>query len=138
MPRGSKVNLTVDRGFVLTNPQGQEVWKSESFLGDVSHGVMSNEGNFIIEDSSSEKLWETFKNPTDTILPSQIIERGGVISSRQTETNYSKGRFQLRFQQDGNLVLNTINLPSDYANEPYYASGTTSENEMSSLRTTGK
>ena len=73
-----------------------------------------------------------------THLPSQIMERGGVLSSRQSETNYSKGRFELRLQQDGNLVLNTINLPSDFANEPYYASGTNSENETSRLRAAGK
>ncbi|GMN26596.1 hypothetical protein TIFTF001_001355 [Ficus carica] len=44
----------------------------------------------------------------------------GTLSSRQSEINYSIGRFQPRLEQDGNLVLNTINLPTDYANEPYY------------------
>ncbi|EXB28987.1 hypothetical protein L484_018403 [Morus notabilis] len=35
------------------------------------------------------------------------------------QRNYSKGRVQLRLQNDGSLVLNTVNLPTDYANEPY-------------------
>ncbi|KAL5566493.1 hypothetical protein UlMin_029657 [Ulmus minor] len=126
VPRQSKLNLTSDQGLVLTSLQGQVLWKSEPFgLGDVSQGVMSDSGSFVLQSSSSGTLWESFQDPRDTLLPSQIIERGGLLSSRQSETNYSKGRFQLRLQQDGNLVLNTINLPTDFANNPYYSTSTT-------------
>ncbi|XP_062083423.1 G-type lectin S-receptor-like serine/threonine-protein kinase RLK1 [Humulus lupulus] len=112
-------------GLLLTNPQGQELWKSESIVGDTARGVMSDEGNFIIEDNYSEKLWESFKYPTDTVLPSQVLDIGQVLSSHQSETNFSKGRFQFCLRKDGNVVLKTINLPSDLANEPYYASNIT-------------
>ncbi|KAL5566507.1 hypothetical protein UlMin_029671 [Ulmus minor] len=126
VPRQSKLNLTSDQGLVLTSLQGQELWKSELLgLGDVSHGVMSVSGSFVLQSSSSETLWESFQVPSDTLLPSQVIKKGGKLSSRQSETNYSKGRFQLRLQQDGNLVLNSINLPTDYANSPYYDTKTT-------------
>ncbi|OWM69245.1 hypothetical protein CDL15_Pgr025432 [Punica granatum] len=40
------------------------------------------------------------------------------------ETNFSLGRFQLRLLPDGNVCLNPINLPTDYANEAYYTSHT--------------
>lgn len=92
---------------------------------------MTDQGNFQLQDRSSEKLWQSFDYPTDTILPSQVIDRGGILSSRRSETNFSRGRFQLRLQQDGNLVLNTINLPTDFANTPYYASGTDDETNSS-------
>jgi hypothetical protein len=88
---------------------------------------MSNTGNFAVEDSSFNKIWESFRHPADTLLPTQIMEKGGVVSSRQSETNFSEGRFQLRLLQDGNLVLNSINLPTTYANEAYYQSHTAAD-----------
>ncbi|XP_008243609.2 PREDICTED: G-type lectin S-receptor-like serine/threonine-protein kinase RLK1 [Prunus mume] len=124
-PLGSTVNLTAHSGLVLTSPQGKELWKSETIVGVVANGVFNDTGNFVLEDDSSKKLWESFKNPTDTILPGQIIETGGSLASRQSETNYSKGRFQLRLQQDGNLVLNSINFTTGSTNTPYYGSATT-------------
>ncbi|KAL5567260.1 hypothetical protein UlMin_030424 [Ulmus minor] len=130
-PRSSKLNLTSDPGLLLTNPQGQELWKSETIVGVVDHGVITDEGSFVLVDSNSSKLWETFEHPTDTLLPTQIMNRGGLLSSRQSETNFSKGRFQLRLQGDGDVVLNTINLPTNFANEPYYQSGTTGESNSS-------
>ncbi|KAJ9164410.1 hypothetical protein P3X46_023988 [Hevea brasiliensis] len=81
---------------------------------------MNDNGNFVLQDLNSKNLWETFKNPTDTMLPSQILERGDRLSSRRSETNFSKGRFQFKLQTDGNLVLTTVNLPTDSANYPYY------------------
>ena len=85
---------------------------------------MNNTGNFVLEDSNFNKLWESFKNPPDTLLPTQILERGGVLSSRQSKTNFSKGRFQLWFSD--NLLLSTINLPTNDPNVAYYTAGDSS------------
>ncbi|KAJ6702830.1 G-TYPE LECTIN S-RECEPTOR-LIKE SERINE/THREONINE-PROTEIN KINASE SD2-5, partial [Salix viminalis] len=52
------------------------------------------------------------------------MEAEGIVSSRRTETNFSLGRFQLRFLDDGNLVLNSMNLPTKVAYDAYYTSGT--------------
>ncbi|KAF5447894.1 hypothetical protein F2P56_033411 [Juglans regia] len=132
-PRGSKVGLSSDRGLVLTSPQGEELWTSQNLTGVVASGVMNDTGNFVLRDSSFNKVWESFQDPADTILPTQNMERGGFLSSRQSETKFSKGRFQLRFVQDGNkqkievgtLVLNTINLPTNEPNTPYYVKEST-------------
>ncbi|KAF3974621.1 hypothetical protein CMV_002071 [Castanea mollissima] len=123
VPRGSKVELINDRGLVLTGPQNDELWTSNS-TGTL-FGFMNNTGNFVLQDSNLNSLWESFKDPRDTMLPAQIMERGGVLSSRQSENNFSKGRFQLQLGDDGNLVLHTINLPTDNPNEAYYESQTT-------------
>ncbi|XP_020422979.1 G-type lectin S-receptor-like serine/threonine-protein kinase LECRK3 [Prunus persica] len=124
-PLGSTVNLTAHSGLVLTRPRGEELWKSENIVGVVANGVFNDTGNFVLEDDSSKKLWESFKNPTDTILPGQIIEREGNLASRQSETNYSNGRFQLQLQPDGNLLLNSVNFTTGSTNRPYYVSATT-------------
>jgi hypothetical protein len=131
-PRGSKVELTTSR-LVLTSPQGKELWASKNLTGVVAYGVMKDTGNFVIKDRNSNNLWETFQKPTDTILPTQVMFRGGVLSSRQSETNFSKGRFQLRIIEEGdaqgipegNLVLNTIDLlSSTEPARPYYEKNT--------------
>ncbi|KAB2620265.1 G-type lectin S-receptor-like serine/threonine-protein kinase RLK1 [Pyrus ussuriensis x Pyrus communis] len=95
-PKGSTLKLDASSGLVLNNPHGGEIWKPETTFGVVANGVMNDTGNFVLQDKNSGSLWETFNNPTDTILP-----------------------------DDGNLVLNTINLPTDYANNPYFATDTT-------------
>jgi hypothetical protein len=115
------VDLTEGRGLSLTGPQGEDLWTSfdQSCTSVVAYGVMNDTGNFVLEDSNFNKLWESFHEyPTDTMLPTQIMEREGVLSSRQSETNFYKGRFQLNFGV--NLELNTINLPTVYRNQPYY------------------
>ncbi|XAR62395.1 Non-specific serine/threonine protein kinase [Bertholletia excelsa] len=96
--KGSKVELNRQMGLVLYDPEGKQF------------------------DSSPE--WESFQNPTDTMLPTQILKSGGVLYSRQSENNFTRGRFQFRLLGDGNLVLNTRDVQSDFSYEAYYISGT--------------
>ncbi|CAK7339233.1 unnamed protein product [Dovyalis caffra] len=114
--RGSKVELTADRGLVLKDPQGTEIWQSNFGTGRVAYGVMNDTGNFVLVNINSESpaLWESFSHPTDTLLPTQAMKIEGILSSRKSVTNFSQGRFQFRLLSDGNAVLNPINLPSNY------------------------
>ncbi|KAE8037037.1 hypothetical protein FH972_009663 [Carpinus fangiana] len=118
-PRRSKVEIT-DGGLVLTSPHGEDLWTSQALTGVVAYAVMNDTGNFVLEDSNFDNLWESFKDPTDTMLPTKIMQRGGVLSLRQSETNFSEGRFQLRVNGDSNVVLNTINLPTTLPPKPYF------------------
>ncbi|KAJ6934684.1 hypothetical protein NC651_009628 [Populus alba x Populus x berolinensis] len=131
VPRGSKVELTDDRGLLLAGPQGNLIWTSRILIGAVSSGVMNDTGNFVLQKRNSDRLWESFNNPTDTLLPTQIMEVGGVVSSRRTETNFSLGRFQLRLLDNGNLVLNSMNSPTKLAYDDYYRSGTSDASNSS-------
>uniref|UniRef100_A0A2C9V817 Receptor-like serine/threonine-protein kinase n=1 Tax=Manihot esculenta TaxID=3983 RepID=A0A2C9V817_MANES len=131
-PKGSKLQLTNNGNFTLTGPQGEEIWNPMSRTDGVAYAAMLDDGNFVLSGRDSNYLWESFKNPTDTILPTQELEFGGKLSSKQTEDNYSKGRFQLFMKTDGNLVLRPIGLPTDFPYGAYYKSNTDSADEMNS------
>ncbi|XP_059597508.1 G-type lectin S-receptor-like serine/threonine-protein kinase LECRK3 [Vitis vinifera] len=125
-PEGSKVELTSDGQLILNDPKGDEIWRPQTTLNGVTHAYMLDAGNFALVngDQNSTHVWESFKNPADTVLPTQVLEIGGTVSSRQAESNYSKGRFQLRLLPNGNLVLNTFDLQTNTAYDAYYWSNT--------------
>ncbi|KAK1371206.1 Receptor-like serine/threonine-protein kinase [Heracleum sosnowskyi] len=105
-----------------------EIWTSKPFSGTASSAAFNDTGNFRIVGSESSTLWDTFSNPTDTLLPTQTMGVYGELYSRRTETNFTRGRFQLRLRNDGNLVLNTRNILSDSPYDAYYESGTSDTN----------
>ncbi|GKV42668.1 hypothetical protein SLEP1_g50046 [Rubroshorea leprosula] len=106
---GSRVELS-SNGLVLAAPSGKELWWSNSTqdgTGGVSHAAMLDTGNFVITSRNSNNIWESFQNPTDTILPGQELGLDSILSSAISGTSYKKGRFQLRFTSEA-LVLNQI------------------------------
>ncbi|KAK1267326.1 G-type lectin S-receptor-like serine/threonine-protein kinase RLK1 [Acorus gramineus] len=122
---GSKVTLTREGRLNLTNPSGQEIWASHEGGGAVTHAAMLDNGNFVLATAnSSNNAWESFNQPTDTILPSQELGLGSALLARITETNYSSGRFTLRVQTDGNLVLYYIDQITKNIYGAYWASNT--------------
>nr|GMD73785.1 G-type lectin S-receptor-like serine/threonine-protein kinase LECRK2 [Ipomoea batatas] len=122
--KGSNLNLTSNRGLLLVSPNGKETQISDPIVRTVTHGSMQNTGNFVLFNGDSESLWESFNNVKDTILPGQAFKEGFSLSSRLSETNYSRGRFLLSLLGNGNLELATVNLPGEYKNEAYYSNGT--------------
>ncbi|XP_028759843.1 G-type lectin S-receptor-like serine/threonine-protein kinase LECRK3 [Neltuma alba] len=131
-PKGSRVQLTAAEGLKITSPDGQTLWTPEvSPSGAVAHGALNDLGNFVLQDGSFKSVWETFGNPRDTMLPSQILEKGEKLSSRKSDADFARGKFRLVLQDDGNLVMHSVNLPSGYANEDYYDTGTVESNASS-------
>jgi len=130
-PKGSKVELSADDGLVLTAPNGDKLWNTGGFTARVSSGVFNDTGNLVLLDGASSSTWESFDDYRDTLLPSQTMERGQKLSSKLRRNDFNIGRFELFFQNDGNLVMHSINLPSEYVNANYYASGTIESNTSS-------
>ncbi|KAK6937068.1 Bulb-type lectin domain [Dillenia turbinata] len=112
--KGSIIQLTKDGQFLLNDPKGQKKW-SATFVGSLYYAAMLDTGNFVLASQDSVNLWETFDNPTDTILPTQTLSLGAHLVARFSETNYSNGRFLFAMQGDGNLVLYTTSFLGDQA-----------------------
>ncbi|KAJ4957848.1 hypothetical protein NE237_024959 [Protea cynaroides] len=121
---GSKIEFT-DSGISLTDYRGNEIWSAKSTDNSLATSAsMLDTGNFVLRNKDSSIIWSSFANPTDTMLPSQVLDRGSKLTSRLTEGNYSAGRFQIRFQADGNLVFYSTAWPTESIYDPYWASDT--------------
>ncbi|KAL4027394.1 G-type lectin S-receptor-like serine/threonine-protein kinase LECRK3 [Cucumis melo var. makuwa] len=127
-PEGSTVVLTKSGQLVLNDPAGKQIWASTFTATNqsVSFAVLLDNGNFILAANDSEIVWQSFDYPTDTILPSQILNKGKKLVASYSVTNYSSGRFEFSMQTDGNLVLYTRNFPSDVLSTDYWSPNTQS------------
>ncbi|GFP80004.1 g-type lectin s-receptor-like serine/threonine-protein kinase rlk1 [Phtheirospermum japonicum] len=70
--RGSRVQLSADGRFELTDPRGERIWAASLSGSGVAYGAMLDNGNFVLARDDSNVLWQTFNEPTDTLLPSQV------------------------------------------------------------------
>ncbi|KAF8401701.1 hypothetical protein HHK36_012647 [Tetracentron sinense] len=106
---GSTVRLTYNGQLFLTysNQTVQSIYTGAS----TSLGFMQNDGNFVLKDSNSNVLWQSFDSPTDTLLPGQyLVEGRKLYSNAKGNVDYSTGRFMLEMQNDGNLVLSAYHF----------------------------
>ncbi|KAI8012684.1 G-type lectin S-receptor-like serine/threonine-protein kinase LECRK3 [Camellia lanceoleosa] len=111
----STLELTGDGKLVLRTEHGEKKQIAKTQASAVSASMLDS-GNFVLYNNDSETIWETFAFPTDTILEGQNLSIGGKLVSSVSKTNSSTGRYQLKMQDDGNLVsypLNTEETPID-------------------------
>ncbi|PRQ35218.1 putative protein kinase RLK-Pelle-SD-2b family transcription factor WD40-like family [Rosa chinensis] len=119
--RGSTVELTSDGQLLLIDiATGKEISVASSAGTGVTHAAMLDSGNFVLANQNSISLWESFNRPTDTILPTQTLGQGSILYAPYAKTNYSKGRFLLTLQSDGNFVFYTTYFPLDSPNVHYW------------------
>ncbi|OMO68956.1 hypothetical protein CCACVL1_19744 [Corchorus capsularis] len=109
--RGSKVELTKNGQLVLIDQTGKQISTAFSAITGVSYAAMLDTGNFMLGSQDSNILWQSFDDPTETLLPTQTMNQRSQLVARYTETNYSSGRFKFMLQPDGNLLLYTTNFP---------------------------
>ncbi|KAK3439475.1 hypothetical protein EUGRSUZ_C04348, partial [Eucalyptus grandis] len=110
-PEGSKIQLTTDGRLVLADPNGRELWSPSPTVAGVAHAAMLDTGKFVLVSQNYVNLWETFSQPTDTILPTQQLDQGTKVNARYSEMNYSTGRFHFKLGDDGNLAFYATSNP---------------------------
>ncbi|KAK0601716.1 hypothetical protein LWI29_026841 [Acer saccharum] len=88
---------------VLQTAQGQD-----TYIADIaqmaSYASMLDTGNFVLYNSDGDILWQSFKYPTNTLLPTQTLSAEMELFSSVSETDQSTGFFRLKMQSNGNLV----------------------------------
>ncbi|KAJ9174414.1 hypothetical protein P3X46_013060 [Hevea brasiliensis] len=133
-PTGSTVKLTDDGRLALYDPNGESLWERPAKGAKPAIcAAMNDNGNFMLLDENHEPIWQTFQEPTDTILPGQMLEIPSTLTTRRSEEDYNDGRFQLRLQLDGNLVLYYVAYPTEVHSMAYWATMSIKDNASSKL-----
>ncbi|KAM3749458.1 hypothetical protein ACB098_05G186300 [Castanea mollissima] len=125
------LNFTGDGRLVLQSAQGNEsaiVNPPER----AKSASMLNSGNFVLYNSNKDIIWQSFNYPTNTILQGQCLLAGARLFSSVSESDQSTGIFQLRMQEDGNLVQYP-NIPELKVEHAYWASHTDGQGNNVSL-----
>ena len=107
--KGSSIQLTNAGALVLTYGNGSTLQIYNEAVASL--GTMEDDGNFVLKESSSRVLWQSFNFSTDTLLPGQALLQGQKLYSKaKGSSNYSTGNFMLEMQSDGNLVLSAYHF----------------------------
>ncbi|KAI4368597.1 hypothetical protein MLD38_017139 [Melastoma candidum] len=109
---------------LLDDPSGLNIQYVDRTGSGLVYAALLNSGNLILANSTNTILWDSFSYPTDTILPTQILRPGIELVARYSKRNYSGGRFKLKMQEDGDLVLYSTAYQADYSNTAYWRSDT--------------
>ncbi|KAI7748180.1 hypothetical protein M8C21_010539 [Ambrosia artemisiifolia] len=123
-------------------PQGELVLFSEhgvaskTIAANISYAVMNDNGNFVLHNDHMGIVWQSFDFPTDSLLQGQRLSTGSELVSSISKTNYSSGRFRIKMQVDGNVVMYPINT-DDAAINAYWSSGTFNLKNYLYLNNTG-
>ncbi|PQQ02064.1 G-type lectin S-receptor-like serine/threonine-protein kinase LECRK3 [Prunus yedoensis var. nudiflora] len=80
MQKGFKVKLTADGQFRLNEAAtGKQIWVADSAGTGVAYAAILDTRNFVLANLKSINLWESFDQPTDTILPTQTLNQEAIL-----------------------------------------------------------
>ncbi|XP_020582293.1 G-type lectin S-receptor-like serine/threonine-protein kinase LECRK3 [Phalaenopsis equestris] len=128
----SSVILTSDGRLSLRDPAGTEVWSPGAPAA--AYAAMLDTGDFVLAGSDSSVLWESFSDPTDTIVPTQTLKPDSKLVAKVNNGDFSEGRFKLEMQPDGNLVFYQIAVPTGHQYSSYWATNLPIANSSSGRR----
>nr|XP_016448770.1 PREDICTED: G-type lectin S-receptor-like serine/threonine-protein kinase RLK1 [Nicotiana tabacum] len=122
VPSSAVLLLTSDGRLIVQVGQGQEIPVINPSQA-IASASMLDTGNFVLYNSNHNIIWQSFDNPTNTILPGQHLSAGQELFSSASEEDDSLGIFRLKMQSDGNLVQYPVQTP-DTAQYSYFSTGT--------------
>ncbi|KAL4184462.1 hypothetical protein AMTRI_Chr10g225730 [Amborella trichopoda] len=127
---GTSIILTGNGKLLLRNRGIQERSITNNSISVTSAAFFDN-GNFVLY-SYTKVVWQSFDVPTDTIVSGQRLLNGYELLSSYSDTIFSSGKFRLKMQEDGNLVLYPINT-TDTADNSYWSTATNGQGNSLTL-----
>ncbi|VFQ77668.1 unnamed protein product [Cuscuta campestris] len=121
-PSNSTLLLKKEGRLVVDAGQGTEVDVVDRGLA-IGSASISDNGNFVLYGSDRGVIWQSFDNPTNTLLPGQVLANGRQLVSSISDSDDSEGIFRIVMQGDGHLVQYPVGT-SGTAENSYWASGT--------------
>ncbi|KAB2635166.1 G-type lectin S-receptor-like serine/threonine-protein kinase RLK1 [Pyrus ussuriensis x Pyrus communis] len=120
LPLSNDVKLLLSgKGIMVMSPDNQVVLATISNIYEpTASASMLDSSKFVLYNSNSKIIWQSFDTSTDTIASSQRLLAGNKIVSNISDTNHTSGRFRLLMQRDGNLVKYSEGL---IVLQPYHA-----------------
>ena len=106
--RGSKISLTEDGNLVLLDAGRVHLWSTGTTSVSAVKLQLDDTGNLVLRSSEFGEhvtYWESFKWPTDTILPNQNLTLDTNLVSSKSQKNYSSGYYNFYFDNDNILRL---------------------------------
>ena len=125
------LNFTTDGRLTMQSAQGKKMFIANPPEPATSASMLDS-GNFVLHNSDKKIIWQSFDDPTNTILQGQCLSAGKSLRSSVSESDQSTGIFQLVMQTDGNLVQYPLllELKAEYA---YWSSNTNGQGNNVSL-----
>ncbi|KAI4348014.1 hypothetical protein L6164_008777 [Bauhinia variegata] len=66
---------------------GIPIWTSNTFGGGVEAAVMAESGNFILYNTNNHPAWQSFSQPSDTLLPNQLLTDSSELTSSKSPSH---------------------------------------------------
>ena len=91
---------------MITFPNGTVSQINNNNAAAANYASLLNNGNLVLRDSVSRVVWQSFDNPTDTLLTGQTVSGKRRLFSNANETvDYSTGKFLLQVGAEGSVFL---------------------------------
>ena len=88
------MNLTIS-GITITDQGGSVMWRTPPLNSSVSSLLLAETGNLILLDQFNSSIWQSFDNPTDTIVIGQRLPVGTSLSGAISNSDLSASDYRL-------------------------------------------
>lgn len=88
----------------------------------VESGEMQDSGNSVLYNSDLDIVWQSFASPIDALLPGQELTQSLNLTSWNSSTDVSRGRYFLKIMQEPeSLKILNYNIPYEFFNYSYWS-----------------